>query len=103
MRLKRRDSETVKPDTSTMLEHFLKDDASFSMSILTVEGTHENTPDSETAYYVVDGDGQIDRGDQIIELEPDMVVYIGTDHHTIEGTLKILAVQSPSTDPDAVL
>ncbi|MCJ7428927.1 MAG: hypothetical protein MUP66_00885 [Candidatus Nanohaloarchaeota archaeon QJJ-5] len=103
MKLKRTDSETVEPDTSTVLEHFLKDDAPFSLSIMTVDGSHENTPDSETAYYIVEGDGQIDLGERIIELEPDDVVYIGTDHHTIEGHLKIVAVQSPPTAADAVL
>lgn len=103
MRLKREDAEELVPDRSTVLEHLLTDDASFSLSLLTVEGTHENTPDSETAYFIVDGDGQIALGDRIIELDQDDVVYIGTQEHTLEGDLKIVAVQSPPTDADAVL
>jgi mannose-6-phosphate isomerase-like protein (cupin superfamily) len=100
VRLRRSDTEEYEPDRSSVLEHFLDPDASFSLSILQIDGDHRNESDAELAYYVIDGDGHIHLGNEIHDLEPEDVIYAGERDHEIEGSLKLLAVRNPPTEDE---
>ncbi|MDY6778341.1 MAG: hypothetical protein SVU32_06745, partial [Candidatus Nanohaloarchaea archaeon] len=59
MKLRRNDAEDFQLDETTVLRHYPPDDASFSISILDVDGTHKREPERETAYYVLGGSGHL--------------------------------------------
>jgi len=100
MRIRKSDTEPVDLDTAAVLRHYIGPDASFSMSMIEVEGTHRNDSGSELAYFVVEGDGHVHLGDRIITMQPDDVVYVGTQEHELEGDMRLLAVRSPPADSE---
>ena len=98
MKIRNTDTETFRPDESSVLKHYLGDRGSFSISILDIDGTHRNTSEAEIAYYVLEGEGIIHLESKIIDMDEKEVVYVGKNHHTLEGNMKLLAVRNPSAE-----
>ncbi|MCJ7450120.1 MAG: hypothetical protein MUP58_00040 [Candidatus Nanohaloarchaeota archaeon QJJ-9] len=98
MRIRRNDTEEYNPDESSVIEHYLREGTSFSMSRLKVDGTHRNESKAEIAYYVLEGDGHIHVGDEIIDMEEKDVVYAKEESHTLEGEMELLVVRKPPVE-----
>jgi len=98
LRIRKKDTDEFVADESSIVRHFLPADASFSITFLRVEGTHENSSEAEIAYYVLEGEGIIKKNGKIEELEEEDVFYVGRKNHTLEGGMKLLAVRSPPSE-----
>ena len=98
MRIRKKDTEEFLADESSVVRHFLPSDASFSITFLRVEGTHENSSEAEIAYYVKKGDGIIKRNGKIEELETEDVFYVGKKDHVLEGDMELLVIRNPPAE-----
>lgn len=98
MRIKKKDTEEFEVDESSVFRHFLPENASFSISFLDVEGTHENSSEAEVAYYVLSGEGVVKKKGKIVELEKEDVYYAADSSHVLEGSMELLVVRIPPAE-----
>lgn len=95
MRIKKKDTEKIKTDQSSVIRHFLPENATFSITELRIDGEHRNNSEAEIAYYVKKGEGIIKKENHIEELEKEDVYYAGKKNHKLEGAMELLVVRTP--------
>ncbi|MDY6770892.1 MAG: hypothetical protein SV186_02955 [Candidatus Nanohaloarchaea archaeon] len=100
MRIKHSDAEEYIPDRTTELKKYVNPAASFSFTLIDVDGTHEVDGGHETAYFVLEGEGHVHLADRIVELDAEDVVFAGEEAHELEGEMTLLAIRSPPVDAD---
>lgn len=90
MRIRRSDAGDFSVDSSALLRDY--SGQRLGIEYLRVEGTHEVDADRYDAYFVISGDGHVDLGERILEIDDEDVVHINGQAHTIEGDLDVLAI-----------
>ena len=98
MRVKQNDTETFELDNTSVVKHFLSKDIPFSISLLSVSGTHENTSVAEIGYYVLEGNGIIKKDIEITEVEEGDAFYAKKKPHTVEGDMELVVVRTPPAE-----
>ncbi len=96
MRIKKKNSEKLRPDSTSTARDYPLEESNMSISVMEIDGTHEVEPDRDTAYFVLAGDGHVHLKGNIKQLEAEDVIYTGRRKHVLEGTIKVLKLQTSS-------
>jgi len=96
VRVRRSDAGDFSADSSALLRDYSGE--RLDIEYLRIEGTHEVEQDRYDAYFVLDGDGHVDLGDRILEIDEEDAVHINGQEHTVEGDLDVLAITARPDD-----